>query len=218
MEALPTTSDDSLVWQAAPWAPQASLGSCNANTVHASVLDRGSRHHCPVTAMRSSRAARDPDARRRSERVRAAERRIGTVTRLLDDLVEVPGTGRRIGLDPIVGLVPVLGDVSSALVSGWIVFEAARFRLPRVVLARMLLNALVDLAFGLVPVLGDLVDFGFKANTRNLELFRRHALDPGADTSEHAAFLVGLVLLVAGVAWIAAVAIGRLLAIEIPVP
>lgn len=157
----------------------------------------------------------DPDAARRTERVLAAERRIGRVAHLLDDLVAVPGTRARIGLDPIIGMVPFLGDIVTSLVAAWIVVEAARFRLPRVVMARMVINAAVDFVVGLVPFLGDLFDLAFKANRRNLELFHRHAVDPGASTSGSAAFVLGVVAVFVGIAWAAALLLGRLLTITI---
>ena len=169
--------------------------------------------HVTASAGRS-RSGRPLDLARQA-RLRASERRIGAVTRALDDLIKVPGTGWRFGLDPLVGLIPVVGDLSSALVAGWIILEAARFRLPRVVLARMVLNALLDLGIGLIPVLGDVLDFGFKSNTRNLELFHRYASDPDASTASHGAFLAGLLALSVGVAWLLLALLGRLLATEI---
>jgi hypothetical protein len=167
------------------------------------------------TGARGGARPTGPDAGRRTERVLAAERRIGTVAHLLDDLVAVPGTRSRIGLDPIIGLVPFLGDAVTSLVAAWIVIEAARFRLPGVVLARMVINAVVDFVVGLVPLLGDLFDVAFKANTRNLELFHRHAVDPGAGTSGSTAFVVGVALVFVGVAWAAIVLLGRLLSVVI---
>ena len=154
----------------------------------------------------------------RSDRLRAAERRIALVSRVLDDLVEVPGTGRRIGLDPLLGLVPVVGDAASAIASIWIIVEAARFRLPRIVLARMIVNATVDLVLGAIPLLGDLFDFVSKANARNLELFRRHASEPGASTADQRAFFAGVGLVLLGVLWLMAQLIGWLQSIEIAVP
>ena len=154
----------------------------------------------------------------RSDRLRAAERRIALVSRVLDDLVEVPGTGRRIGLDPVLGLVPVVGDAASAIASIWIIVEAARFRLPRIVLARMIVNATVDLVLGAIPLLGDLFDFVSKANARNLELFRRHASEPGASTADQRAFFAGVGLVLLGALWLVAQLIGRLQSIEIAVP
>jgi len=158
-----------------------------------------------------SRAGPEPSAATRTARVLAAEHRITFVAHLLDDLVAVPGTKSRIGLDPLIGLIPVLGDLVTGGISVWVVLEAARFRIPRVVLLRMILNAAVDFGIGLVPVLGDVFDFGFKGNTRNLGLFHRYALDPGADTSGHTAFIAGLVFAFLGIAWISLILLGRLL-------
>lgn len=144
----------------------------------------------------------------RSERFHAVERRIGRVTRLLDDVVRVPGTDLRVGLDPVIGLVPVVGDAVSALAGAWVIAEAARFGIPRIVLARMTVNLLVDLGIGAIPLLGDVYDVVFRSNSRNLDLFRRHALDPGATTRGERTFFLGLVALIVGVVWLALVLLG----------
>jgi hypothetical protein len=94
---------------------------------------------------------------------------------LLDSAFQVPGTKMRIGLDPIVGLIPGVGDLVTAFFSVMILLHSVRLRIPRVVIARMLLNTGVDLLVGAVPLLGDLFDAGFKANLRNLRLLERHA-------------------------------------------
>ena len=154
----------------------------------------------------------------RSERLKAAERRIATMSHILDDLVEIPGTGRRIGVDPVLGLVPVVGDAVSALASIWVIAEAARFRLPPIVLARMVVNAVVDFVIGAIPVVGDLFDFVAKANSRNLALFRRHASDPNASTADQKAFFAGLVLLLVGIVWLMVQLVGWLLSLEVPAP
>ena len=146
----------------------------------------------------------------RAERFRSAEARIGRVTHLLDELVGVPGTPIKVGLDPVIGLIPVVGDAVAAGVGAWVIAEAARFGVPRVVLGRMILNLLVDLGIGAIPLLGDLYDFVFHSNTRNLELFRRHALDPEASTRGERAFFLGLLLVIAGVLWLGFVALGAL--------
>jgi hypothetical protein len=140
------------------------------------------------------------------------------VSRLLDDLVPIPGTSQRIGLDPVIGLIPWIGDLISAAVGFWLIAEAARFRIPSSVLARMVLNTTVDLLAGAIPFVGDLFDVVSRSNRRNLELFRRHATDATASTAEHRAFLAGLVLVVVGLIWLAATLLGWLLSIEIPVP
>jgi hypothetical protein len=151
--------------------------------------------------------------RSRTERFRAFERRYAAVSRLLDDLVPIPGTSRRIGLDPIVGLVPWVGDLISAAVGFWLIAEAARFRIPSVVRVRMILNTTVDLAVGAIPFIGDLFDAVSKSNSRNLELFRRYATDANASTGEHRAFLAGLALVVVGLVWLAVMVLGWLLSI-----
>lgn len=146
--------------------------------------------------------------RSRSERFHSAERRIGRVTRALDELVEVPGTSIRIGLDPLVGLIPVVGDAIGAVVGIWVIAEAARFGIPRIVLGRMVVNLLLDLGIGAIPLLGDVYDVAMRSNSRNLALFRRHALDPDASTTGLQAFFAGVVLLVLGLAWLLVVALG----------
>jgi hypothetical protein len=151
------------------------------------------------------------DRARRSERALAAERRIGRAAYLLDDVISVPGTPIAFGLDPIIGLVPFVGDAVSALVSAWIVIEAARFQLPRIVIARMVMNALLDFGIGLLPFVGDLVDFGFKGNRRNLELFHRHAVDQDPDTRGSKALMLSAVALVIGVIWLLVVLLANLL-------
>ena len=147
----------------------------------------------------------------RERRALAAERRIGAAAHLLDDLVVIPGTKARIGLDPLIGLIPFLGDAITAVMAAWIIIESTRFGIPAVVIVRMLINAAVDFAIGLVPFVGDLVDFGFKGNRRNLELFHRHALDPDADTTGSTALVVGILLVFIGIIWLIAVVIARIL-------
>jgi hypothetical protein len=152
-----------------------------------------------------------PGDARRTDRALAAGRRIGYVARLLDDLVPIPGTRSRIGLDPLIGLIPFVGDAMAGIMGAWIVLESARFGVPPIVLVRMLLNTTVDFLIGLVPFLGDVVDIGFKGNRRNLELFHRHALDPEADTSGSIALVAGVLLVIVGIAWLLISLIGNLL-------
>jgi hypothetical protein len=166
----------------------------------------------------TSAGGRDRSGPDRGVRIRDAEARIAFIARLLDELITIPGTRRRLGLDSIVGLIPGFGDVASAAVGGWVILEAARFRIPRVVLARMVVNTLVDLVIGIVPIAGDLFDVVFKSNSRNLALFRRHATDPGAGTSEHRLFFAGLVLVLFGLLWLLGMAIAWLLSLRIAAP
>jgi hypothetical protein len=94
---------------------------------------------------------------------------------LLDSAFRIPGTRFRFGIDAIIGLIPGLGDIATPTFSVLLLIQAVRMRLPVVVQARMVLNAAVDMVLGFVPVLGDLVDIGWKANLRNLALLERHA-------------------------------------------
>lgn len=94
---------------------------------------------------------------------------------LLDSAFRVPGTSMTFGLDPILGLIPGLGDLTSPLFAGLLLFHAVRMRIPRVVQLRMVLNALIDFAIGFIPIVGDLFDFGWKANLKNLALLERYA-------------------------------------------
>jgi len=100
---------------------------------------------------------------------RGAVRRMRAVARLLDGAVKLPVVGR-VGLDPLVGLLPVAGDAATAAVSLLLVAEAARQGVRPRVLARMLANVGVDAAAGAVPVAGDLFDAVWRANERNVDL------------------------------------------------
>jgi len=100
------------------------------------------------------------------------------VARLLDDALPIPGTAWRIGLDPLLGLVPGVGDALGALASAYVVLLAIRAGAPAAVAARMIVNLLVDAVVGAVPALGDLFDFGWKANVRNLALLEAWVAEP----------------------------------------
>ena len=96
------------------------------------------------------------------------------VARLLDSQWRIPGTNMRFGLDPVIGLVPGLGDAATGLVSAYIVVTAARLKLPAHVVARMAGNVVVDVVFGSIPLLGSVFDLFYKANRRNFRLLQRH--------------------------------------------
>ena len=123
---------------------------------------------------------------------------------LWDAAIRLPG-GVAIGLDPLIGLVPGVGDAAGALVSGYIVLEAARLGVPAPTLLRMLANIGIDALVGAVPVLGDLFDIGWKSNLKNVALIEQHVADPHAarQASRGWLALIGgalLVLIVGGVA------------------
>jgi hypothetical protein len=107
--------------------------------------------------------------------------RLVRLARLLDSSIRIPGTSRRVGLDPVIGLVPGLGDVVSCLISLYIVHQASRMGATRSQIRTMLLNIAIDLVIGEIPLLGDLFDFAFKANERNLRIL---GLVPDEDARE----------------------------------
>lgn len=95
------------------------------------------------------------------------------LARLLDDVATVPGTEVGVGLDAVIGLVPGIGDVAGSALSGVIVYDAVRCRVPVPTLARMGWNLVVDALLGLVPGVGDLVDVAHRANRKNYLLLER---------------------------------------------
>jgi hypothetical protein len=104
-------------------------------------------------------------------------RRLKQLAHMLDTAIPLPG-GFRIGFDGIIGLVPGIGDLTGAALSSYIIMEAHRLGTPRIVLLRMLLNVMVETIIGAIPVAGDLFDFIWKANRRNVVLLERHLDQP----------------------------------------
>lgn len=100
------------------------------------------------------------------------------LARVLDTAIGIPGTKLRVGLDALLGLVPGAGDAVSAALSGYIILAAARAGASRPVLLRMVGNVIVDTVVGSIPVLGDLFDVAFRANSRNVALLDRVTVDP----------------------------------------
>jgi hypothetical protein len=94
---------------------------------------------------------------------------------LMDDLFRVPVLGWRFGLDALIGLVPGLGDTSTALVSFYILAAAVRYRVPKITLLRMGLNIGIDYVVGALPIVGDVADAWWKSNRKNLELLQKRA-------------------------------------------
>lgn len=135
--------------------------------------------------------------------------RVRALARAMDAAIKVPGTRITLGIDSIVGLIPGLGDIASAAMSGYIVLASARMGVPPSVVARMILNLGVDTLVGSVPLLGDLFDVGFRANIRNANLLEEHLAEPvstrRASRVAVGAAIVGVILLGAG-----AIALGML--------
>lgn len=100
--------------------------------------------------------------------------RVEAMEMLLERSFRIPGVNLPIGLDSIVGLVPVLGDIVTAAMGAYIVWEGRNLGMPKWKLWRMSGNILFDTALGAVPVVGDAADFLFRSNTRNLRLIKKH--------------------------------------------
>ncbi|MCK7545442.1 DUF4112 domain-containing protein [Marinobacter bryozoorum] len=125
-----------------------------------------------------------------------ALRRVDRFSRLMDSAIGIPGTRFSVGLDGLLGLVPVIGDMTGLLLSGYILVEAQRAGASRKARAHILKNILLDAVIGSVPVLGDGFDFFYKANLRNARILRdelseisgssNSAVTPGRDQSQTA--------------------------------
>ena len=96
----------------------------------------------------------------------------------MDDLLRVPGTKLRFGVDPIIGLVPGIGDVTSAIISAIAFVHAAWRGVPKILLTRMAMNILINELVGIIPAVGDAFSFWFKSNVRNYEVLRRYSAAP----------------------------------------
>lgn len=101
-------------------------------------------------------------------------RRIETMEAVLERAFVVPGINRPVGLDFIVGLVPVVGDLVTAAMGAWIVWEARNLGMSKFQLVRMATNVGIDSLIGAVPVVGDAFDFVYRSNSKNLKIIRRH--------------------------------------------
>ena len=134
------------------------------------------------------------ETRPRGSDISHRTRRVRALSKLLDNSIVVPGTGWKIGLDPIIGLIPGVGDLIGAVLSGYIILEGARADMPPVMMARMLMNVGFDTLVGAVPVLGDAFDAAWKANTKNVALLERH-LAAGAPTGGEKRSVMGVALL-----------------------
>ena len=123
----------------------------------------------PGTPGTHERVERLPDAE-----VQAAVARITAIAKLMDSLFAIPGTRIRLGLDALIGLVPVVGDLLSQAVAMYLIWEAKQLGVSKLTLWRMLANSLIDTAIGAVPLVGDAFDVAFRANMKNLRLLQRH--------------------------------------------
>jgi hypothetical protein len=121
------------------------------------------------------------------------------LSELLDNAIPLPGTGYRIGIDPILGLLPGGGDTVTGALGAYIVIEAARMGLPRQVVGQMVGNIILDSLVGTIPVLGDLFDVGWKANVKNMALLEKHLHQTQQNQKGNLLFLIGLIILLTAI-------------------
>ena len=134
------------------------------------------------------------DARAPDERGRRDLARLRMITLLFDQAFPIPGTRWRFGLDALFGLVPGLGDIAGGLVAVYAMQVARRMGAPTAIQLHVLSNIAIDAIVGMVPIIGDLFDFAFKAQTRNLALLETYAASPhkAARRSRRGMLLIGL--------------------------
>ena len=143
---------------------------------------------------------------------------VALIAKLMDTVFTIPGTNIRFGLDPILGLIPGLGDTASGLVSAVLILKSARHGVPKVVLVRMAMNALANTTLGSIPILGDLFSFWFKSNAMNYDLLLKHGGEKKQATSGDwlfvscllAAILVVVILVIVGGATLVSKLLGGL--------
>ena len=133
-------------------------------------------------------------------------KRLRSISYLLDNAIPIPGTNYRVGIDPILGLIPGGGDTISAFLSAYIILESAQLGVPREALLRMVYNIILDSALGSVPVVGDLFDASWKANVKNISLLESHLASPIPSKKVDRVFiillLVGLILFVMAITFL----------------
>ncbi|MBD2295289.1 DUF4112 domain-containing protein [Anabaena sphaerica FACHB-251] len=122
----------------------------------------------------------------------ATLKRLRQISGLLDNAITIPGTKVGIGLDPILGLIPVGGDVLVLIFSFYIIIESARLGVSRATLSRMVVNIIIDALVGAIPMLGDLFDFAWRANSYNITLLEDYLKLPGEKKKADQGFIIAL--------------------------
>ncbi len=121
------------------------------------------------------------------------EENLETLSRYLDGLFKIPGVGWKFGLDSLIGLIPNVGDLSTALVSFYILVAGVRYGVPKITLLRMAFNIGLDYAVGVIPFFGDAFDFVWKANKQNMDLIRKRGKGRGTGTTGDWIFVLAII-------------------------
>ncbi|MET0371920.1 MAG: DUF4112 domain-containing protein [Sphingobium sp.] len=104
----------------------------------------------------------------------SVRRRIETMEAVMEGLFVIPGTKQRLGIDSVVGMIPVIGDLATASMGAWLVWEARNLGMSKWQLTRMAANVGIDALLGAVPLAGDIFDFFYRSNSKNLRIVRKH--------------------------------------------
>ena len=139
------------------------------------------------------------DLPEKSRRQFEVEQSLETLSHYLDGLFRIPGTGWRFGLDSLVGLVPNVGDISTALVSFYILVAGVRYGVPKITLLRMAMNIGLDYVIGIIPLVGDGFDFFWKHNERNMKLIRERGQGKGTGRNSDYLFVAAIILVLLGI-------------------
>lgn len=132
------------------------------------------------------------------------------LAKVLDTTIRIPGTSWYIGLDPLLGLLPGIGDALANLIGMFILGIATRLQLPRIVLTRMSFNLLINGTIGAVPLVGDMFSIWFRSHARNAALLREAAMKPDRETHADWFYVMGIIggtvallfLMIAAVVWV----------------
>lgn len=123
------------------------------------------------------------------------EENLETLSRYLDGLFKIPGTGWKFGLDSIIGLIPNVGDMATSLVSFYILIAGVRYGVPKITLLRMAFNIGLDYLVGVIPFVGDAFDFFWKSNKQNMDLIRERGAGKGKGTTGDWIFVIAVIVL-----------------------
>ncbi len=126
------------------------------------------------------------------------EESLESLSRYLDGLFKIPGTGWKFGLDSLIGLIPNVGDMATSLVSFYILIAGVRYGVPKITLLRMAFNIGLDYVVGSIPFIGDAFDFFWKSNKQNMDLIRERGAGHGKGTTSDWLFVIAIILVLVG--------------------
>ena len=156
-------------------------------------------HESSRPAAQFGRIVADPDLRLPSDSPTPDSQREALLAtaellaKILDTTVKIPGTPFYVGLDPLLGLIPGIGDMLANLIGTVILILAARLQVPRIVITRMSLNLLINGTVGAIPIVGDLFSIWFRSHARNADLLRRAATQPYRETQQARLYVAGII-------------------------